>query len=430
MPRRPLAAILTLGCKLNLADSAEVARGLRAAGFDVAGRLCEADAYIVNTCSVTHVADKKSRRLVRSARRMSPAAIVAVTGCYSQSAGADAAATLGADLVVGNSPADRARLVSFVATRSSLPPPPCSLGSGSPLPATRSFVRAQSGCNDVCSFCIVPRTRGRERSRPVDEVVAEVALAVEAGAREVVITGTQLGAWGRELDPPLEPRHLIAAILEGTGVARLRFSSLQPQDMTTGLLALWGDPRLMPHFHLALQSGSAAVLARMRRRYTPREFLLAVARIRAAVPDAAITTDVIAGFPGETEADFADTLALCRDAGFARMHCFPYSPRSHTAAALMPEQVPAAVRQERVRRLIELGEELSLAFRRGLEGTVRPVLWEEERVSPEGRWWHGHTDNYVPAFAQGENLRNRVTPALLAAVYHDGVLATLTGGEQ
>ncbi|MCL4232673.1 MAG: MiaB/RimO family radical SAM methylthiotransferase [Dehalococcoidia bacterium] len=430
MSRPPLAAILTLGCKLNLADSGEVARGLRAAGFQVVGHLCEADAYVINTCSVTHVADQKSRRLVRSARKMSPAAPVAVTGCYPQSAGAEAATALGADLVTGLTEGDRARLVGFLAERArvtaaSSPVP------GTPLPLhTRSFIRAQAGCNDVCSFCIVPRTRGRERSRGIDDIVAEVSLAADGGAREAVITGTQLGAWGRDVDPPLAPQHLIAAILERTDIARLRFSSLQPQDITPGLLALWRDPRLMPHFHLALQSGSAPVLQRMRRRYSPRDFLLAAARIQAAVPDAAITTDVIAGFPGETEEDFADTLALCSDVGFARMHCFPYSPRSRTAAALMPGQLPAAERQERVRRLIALGEELSLAFRRRFAGTVRPVLWEDERSSPEGRWWHGHTDNYIPVFAPGQGLGNRVTPALLGAVYHDGVLATLTGGEE
>lgn len=430
MARPPLAAILTLGCKLNLADSGEVARGLRAAGFEVVDRLCEADAYVINTCSVTHVADQKSRRLIRSARSMSPAAPVAVTGCYPRSAGNEAAAALGADFVAGVTEPERERLVAILVERTSATATsPRSAAASGPL-HTRAFIRAQSGCNDVCSFCIVPRTRGRERSRSINDVAAEVRRAVEGGVREAVITGTQLGAWGRDLDPPLRPEHLISAILERTDIARLRFSSLQPQDITPGLLAPWGDPRLMPHFHLALQSGSASVLQRMRRRYTPRDFLLAAARIHAAVPDAAITTDVIAGFPGETGSDFADTLALCRDAGFARLHCFPYSPRSHTAAALMPGQTPVAVRQERVRCLIALGEELSLAFRRRFEGSVRPVLWEEERSSPEGRWWHGHTDNYIPVFAPGNGLRNRVTPALLGAVYHDGVLATLTGGEE
>jgi len=276
----------------------------------------------------------------------------------------------------------------------------------------------------------VPRTRGREESLPIGTVVADVKRAVAAGAREAVVTGTQLGAWGRDLEPALRPHHLIAAILERTDIARLRFSSLQPRDITPELLALWSDPRLMPHFHLALQSGSDAVLERMRRRYTAAEYLRAVAFIQATVPGVAITTDVIAGFPGETGEEFAATLAVCREAGFAHMHCFPYSARSRTAAALMPGQVAPPLRQERMRQLIALGDELSRAFRERLANTVRPVLWENERDTPLGRRWLGHTDNYVPAYAEGTDLRNRVTPALLGPVYHDGVLATLPGGEE
>ncbi len=421
---RPIAAVLTLGCKLNLADSGEIAAGLRRAGFDVVDQVCEADAYVINTCSVTHVADAKSRKLIRSMRRLAPRARVAVTGCYPQSAGFDAVRELGADFVAGTRDADKAELVRFLAAGAAAPAAP---GESPPAPIapglTRAFVKAQEGCNDVCAFCIVPRTRGREESRPVEAVAAEVQRAVEAGAREVVITGTQLGAWGRDLDPPLRPHHLISGILERTEVLRLRFSSLQPQDITPELLALWQDPRLMPHFHLALQSGSESILAAMRRRYTAAEFLRAAERIRAAVPGVAITTDVIAGFPGETDADFAATLALCREVGFARIHAFPYSQRSRTAAARMPGQLPPEVKKERMARLLALAEELSLAFRRAHRGTVRPVLWEEEK---EGGWF-GHTDNYIPVYAAapGRDLRNRVTPVHLGEVYHDGVRGTL-----
>jgi threonylcarbamoyladenosine tRNA methylthiotransferase MtaB len=204
-------------------------------------------------------------------------------------------------------------------------------------------------------------------------------------------------------------------------VPRLRFSSLQPQDITPELLSSWQDPRLMPHFHLALQSGSDGVLGAMRRRYTSRDYLLAVERIRTVVPDAAITTDVIAGFPGEAERDFEETLSLCESVGFARMHGFPYSPRSHTAAARMAGQVPPAVRKERLSRLLALGEELGLRFRRRFAGTVRPVLWEGERPTPDGMRWHGHTDNYIGVYAEGESLHNRITPVRIGEVYDDGV---------
>ncbi|MEX1102818.1 MAG: MiaB/RimO family radical SAM methylthiotransferase, partial [Dehalococcoidia bacterium] len=389
MGRKPLAAVLTLGCKLNLADSEEIARGLRTAGFDVVDRMCEADAFVVNTCSVTHVADRKSRKLIRSVRRMSPGAAVALTGCYPQSAGFVAMEELGADLVVGTRDGDKARLVAFLGERVGgegaglMETPAATEGRDSLAPGylhSRVFVKAQEGCNDLCAFCIVPRTRGREESRSVERVAAEVNLAVEAGAKEVVITGTQLGAWGRDLESPLKPHDLIGGILERTEVARLRFSSLQPQDITPELLALWEDPRVMPHFHLALQSGSETTLGRMRRRYTAHEFRRAAERIRAAVPDVAITTDVIAGFPGESQAEFEDTLALCEEAGFARIHAFPYSQRSRTAAALMKEQVAAPVRQERMARLLDLAATLSVRFRERFAGAIRPELWEEERA--------------------------------------------------
>lgn len=427
MAARPVVAILTLGCKLNLADSEEIARGLQAVGFATVDHVCEADAFVVNTCSVTHVADAKSRRLVRSVRRLAPGGKVVVTGCFPRSAGDAAAMELGADLVVGTRDADKATLVEFLsaqlATRNA-PTPETSRTGQRPAGSAhaRAFVKAQEGCNDVCAFCIVPQTRGREESRTVERVTAEVQAAVESGAREVVVTGTQLGAWGRDLAEPQKPHQLIAGILEQTDVLRLRFSSLQPQDISPELLAHWEDPRLMPHFHLALQSGSEAVLQRMRRRYSARQFILAAERIRAVSPDAAITTDVIAGFPGETGDQFEETLALCREVGFARIHCFPYSQRTRTAAARMPNQVSAEVRKERMERLTELNDELSLAFRSRFLGTTRAVLWETEHQFEDGPRWFGHTDNYIGVYAMGGALRNHLTPVFLYALCDDGVV--------
>jgi threonylcarbamoyladenosine tRNA methylthiotransferase MtaB len=426
---RQLASVLTLGCKLNLADSEEIAAGLRGVGFAVVEQLCDADLYVINTCSVTHTADRKSRKLIRSIRRMAPRAAVTVTGCFPQSAGFEAVRELGADFVTGMRDADKAALIEFAASAAG---ERASGARGGPAEArqalTRAFIKAQEGCNDVCAFCIVPRTRGREVSRGVERVVADVKAAVESGAREVVITGTQLGAWGRDFERPLRPDALIGAILEQTEVPRLRFSSLQPQDITPELLALWGDPRLMPHFHLALQSGSDATLTAMRRRYTATEFLLAAERIRAAVPDVAITTDVIAGFPGETEADFQATLDLCRAAGFSRMHAFPYSVRSKTSAARFGGQLAPDVIKERMARLLSLGEELSLMFRRSLAGTIRPVLWESPRPSPDGQLLAiGHTDNYLTVYADARHSANRITPVQLGPVYHDGVWGSVPG---
>ena len=423
MLRRPVASVLTLGCKLNLADSESIAARLGAAGYDVVDAICEADAVVVNTCSVTHAADRKSRRLIRAARRLSPAAPVAVTGCYPRSAGEEAVEALGADFVAGTTEDEHARLVARLAAA---PASPAVEPAPAPRLHTRAFVKAQEGCNDVCAFCIVPRTRGREVSRSIDDVARDVTAAHARGAREVVLTGTQLGAWGRDLPDPLTPRDLIAGVLARTETPRLRFSSLQPQDITPELVALWDDPRLMPHFHLALQSGADPVLARMRRRYDVAAYRDALARIRAAVPDAAVTTDVIAGFPGETGEDFAATLALCEEAAFARIHAFPYSPRARTAAATMPDQVPVGVRKERMTRLLALANELTAAFRARFAGDVRPVLWEKQQTTPEGRRWHGLTDNYLSAYTESDDdLAGRITPAVLGEPVADGLDARL-----
>ena len=425
--RRPLASVLTLGCKLNLADSEEVARGLQDCGYRVTTSLCEADAYVINTCAVTHVADRKSRKLVRSVRRLAPGARVVVTGCFPRAAGEAAAADLGADLVAGTSDQDKARIVRFLA-EPGIEPLPAEAAAAPGTHVARAFIKAQEGCNDVCAFCIVPRTRGRERSRTVERVAEEVRRATAGGAREAVITGTQLGAWGRDFDPPQTPAALIAGLLEATDVPRIRFSSLQPQDITPELLALWRDPRLMPHFHLALQAGSDATLGAMRRRYTAAEFVRAAERIRAAVDGVAITTDVIAGFPGETEAQFAETLSLCEAVGFARIHAFPYSLRSRTAAALMPGHLSAEVVKERMARLLALGEDLWARFRESQAGTLRPVLWEMPRSGPDGtRHAFGHTDNYLPVYAEDAGLDGRVTQAQLGPVYHDGVWGSVPG---
>jgi len=426
MTRRPIASILTLGCKLNLADSEELARGLRAAGYEVVDRLCEADAFVINTCSVTHVADQKSRRLIHSARRLAPAAPVAVTGCFPQSAGSQAVEALGADIVAGTRDADKERIVDFLAARA-----PASLHPSVQPSATihtRAFIKAQEGCNDVCAFCIVPQTRHREESRSIQAVVAEVNRAVQSGAREVVITGTQLGAWGRDLASPLAPHQLIAGILSQTDVARLRFSSLQPQDITPELLALWHDPRLMPHFHLALQSGSDPVLGQMRRRYNAAQYRDAAERIQGAVPAVAITTDVIAGFPGESEQDFADTLTLCDEVGFARIHAFPYSRRARTTATRLPGQLPNDVRRQRMARLLDLAATVQRRFHARFAGDTRPVLWERQRETPVGPRWQGYTDNYIPVFAAGDALANRITPARLGTAFEDGLEALVPGG--
>jgi threonylcarbamoyladenosine tRNA methylthiotransferase MtaB len=410
-------ALLTLGCKLNQADSEAIARDLVASGCEVIDRPGDADAFVINTCSVTHVADRKARHLARLARRLSPGAAVILTGCYVETAGAGLGAAIGADLVLRNDEKASlaARLVGADHSASGLCPP-----SGSHL-RTRAFVKVQEGCNDVCAFCIVPRTRGRERSVSVEEVVRAVRQREMEGVQEVVLTGTQLGAYRptgqadrADTGAGTGPAVLLRVLLAETAVPRLRLSSLQPQDITPELLALWEDPRLCRHFHVPLQSGSDAVLSRMRRRYTVEGFRRALALIREHMADAAITTDVMVGFPGESDADFEETCAFCREAAFARLHVFPYSCRPRTAAAHMSDHVPEPVKRERTQRLLAVAQELRADFERRFHGRVMPVLWERARPARDGLIWEGLTGNYVRVFTRSHaDLCNRLVPTLL-----------------
>ena len=432
-PARPAtAAILTLGCKLNIADSENMARRLREGGWRVTDRLEPgADAVIVNSCSVTHVADAKTRHLVRQARRDAPGATVALTGCMLETASSAALATLAADVVMRQTQqialAERIIALRPVPSGASLDAPPLRFTGAEvafthtkPALKTRAFISAQEGCNDVCAFCVIPRTRGRERSKAIRAVVAEAQAREAEGVQEIVITGTQLGAYGRDLTPAENPHALLSALLAGTSSARIRMSSLQPQDLTDQLIALWADPRMCRHFHLALQSGSAGVLQRMRRRYTQEQYRDAVARLRRALPDVAITTDVIVGFPGETDAEFEECLAFCRDMAFAGIHVFPYSQREHTLAARMPDAVSDAVKKQRVHRLIELADSMADDYRRRFIGRTMQVLWETQRAGV----WEGLTDTYVRVHAMSdEDLTNRTTGAHIIEIEAAGLRA-------
>jgi len=420
MPQQATVSVLTLGCKLNQADAEAMARRLMAGGVRVVARPEEgAQAFIINTCSVTHVADRKARHLTRLARRLSPGATIVLTGCYAETAPDDAAQLTGADLVLGNAakPGIPDLLLERLRERREA-------AAGCPVPLkgglrTRAFVKIQEGCNEVCAFCIVPRTRGRERSRTVEDVTHAVLARQREGAQEVVLTGTQLGNYGRDLGWLEQgPRRLLEALLERTQVPRIRISSLQAQDISIQLLRLWRDARLCPHFHLPLQSGSDPVLRRMRRRYTAEQFRCAVDLVREQVPDVAVTTDVIAGSPGETDTDFEATYSLCREVGFAAIHAFPYSRRPGTAANLMGDQVPVPLRRRRLERLLALAEASAQAFRRRYLGRVMPVLWEEQKSG----WWQGLTPNYLRVYTRADgDLTNTLLPARLLALQDEGL---------
>jgi threonylcarbamoyladenosine tRNA methylthiotransferase MtaB len=412
----PAATILTLGCKLNIADSEAIALDLRKAGWRVTERLSpDADAVIINSCSVTHVADRKSRHLLSQAKRLAPKATLAFTGCMVETAERSAIEALGADLVYRQ--VEQRELADRLIGLHPASPRTSDQRATATL-RTRAFISAQEGCNDVCAFCIIPRTRGRERSRPVATIVQEARDREAEGAREIVVTGTQLGAYGREAGERTLHR-VIEALLAKTTVPRIRISSVQPQDLSPRLVDLWQSQRLCRHFHLALQSGSETVLGRMRRRYTKAEYAASVEDLRRRIPGVAITTDVIAGFPGETDAEFDESYDFCRSMRFAAMHVFPYSNRRGTSAEKLSSQVGEPVKKERVRRLIELGDDLSREFRSAAVGSETDVLWETQ---PEDAVWEGLTDTYVRVRARSDrNLYNQLAPVRITGLSKEGL---------
>jgi threonylcarbamoyladenosine tRNA methylthiotransferase MtaB len=388
----PLVMIETHGCKLNMADSQRMAREFVSAGYAMAQDGDTPDVFVLDSCTVTHVADRKARQALSRARRAFPNALIVATGCMAQRDAVEVDALDFVDLVVTNQ--QKRYLTQTVTDQLDVSLTPCADGA-LPIEAllgrSRVSLKIQEGCDQVCAYCIVPRVRGRESSVPDEMLVQQVARLVDEGAREVVLTGTQLGSYGFDL-PDTDLATMLRRVLSETGIERLRVSSLQPAEITDDLLAVWSEAdkgRLCPHFHMALQSGSDAILERMRRRYTGDEFVLAAERVRSAVPGATITGDAIAGFPGETENDHRSTLKVIKDVGFADLHVFPYSERPGTSAAHFNDHVDHPIRARRAAEIRELGARLSANFRQSVVGTVRPVLWENDSPTT------GLTDTYL-----------------------------------
>jgi threonylcarbamoyladenosine tRNA methylthiotransferase MtaB len=430
----------TLGCRLNTSEIESMARGFIAAGHQVVGPGEAADVCVLNTCAVTHVAARKSRQLARHLKRTNPAATVVATGCYAELE-PDQVSVLGVDLVVGNR--DKDRLVELIGERfgtwdrengirdqesgisgfsdSRFPiPDPRFLIPDSPYlypeAHTRAFIKVQDGCDNRCTFCIVTVARGASRSRPADVVIGEVQALVSAGYREVVLSGVHLGSYGYDLGERRGLFQLVRRLLAETQVSRLRLSSLEPWDLDADFFALWENPRLGRHLHLPLQSGCDATLRRMARHTTARSFADLVTAARSTITDLTVTTDIIVGFPGESEAEFAESLAFVEAMDFAKLHIFRYSRRSGTAAASMRGQVSPELMAERGQRMHTLGARLERAFRRRFVGRTMEVLWESDEPHGDGHLWSGLTDNYLRVSAPGRaGLRNTVTPVQLIA---------------
>lgn len=408
------AALSTLGCRVNFSETDHLRGGLQNAGYRLVDFDQVADLYIVNTCTVTHVADRKSRQFLRRAVRRHPGALVVAVGCYAQVAPKQLRQIEGVDLVLGRVGTDHLLQEVDAALGAHQTRPPAKSRPGiNLLPANpvQALIKVQDGCDNHCAYCLVTIARGPSRCRPADDVLAEVHHVEQAGYREIILTGVNLGVYedaqrGNLVD-------LARLILDQTGIARIRFSSIEPQDFPLELLDLWPNPRLCRHFHLSLQSGCDRTLTRMGRRYRTGDFRALVEQIRRQIPDVALTTDVMVGFPGESEADFAESLQTIASLPFSDLHIFPFSRRPGTTAARMPNQISPPVRRERCQQMHDLAHELARAFRRPFLGRTLDVLWSWQRDGV----WHGLSDNYlrVSSRTKGDWL-NQITPTRIVSL--------------
>ena len=395
-------AFYTLGCKVNQSDTASMEGIFRRAGYEVVDFSSPADVYLINTCVVTNTGQRKSRQIINRAVRHNPLSLIVVTGCYPQTAPEEVRAIAGVDVIIGNQ--ERARIVELVeqalenkqteildnVQKMTVDTKFEELGVGTETDKTRAFLKIQEGCNQYCTYCIIPYARGPLRSRSLESIRSEVAKLVEAGYKEVVLIGIHLGCYGKELAK--EGKHItlydaVQAVLSVEGMCRVRLGSLESVEVEPRLLELMAnEPRLCKHLHLPLQSGCDKILQAMHRPYDTARFTQLLQQIRAQVPDVAITTDIIVGFPGETEEDFATTLAFAEKCGFAKMHIFPYSKRKGTPAEKMPNQVDEAVKGERAARLAAVDEKLHQAMLKQMVGKTEEVLFEQpvDAVHMEG----------------------------------------------
>lgn len=419
---------MTLGCKVNQYETETMEGLFRQAGYHVVPFTESADVYIVNTCSVTMLGEKKSRQLVRRAQRQNEAALIAVTGCYAQLA-PDIVGTLpGVRLIVGTQ--DRGRIVELVEEAAVRPDVLRDVGDimaadtfeDIPLFAaperTRAFLKIQEGCQNFCTFCIIPYTRGPLRSRALVSVRREAEKLVAAGFREIVLTGIHLGAYGRDLTGTVTLADAARTVLEIDGLQRLRLGSLESVELTPALFTLLRDDRRFArHLHLPLQAGSDAVLREMHRFYDTAGYERLLTRIREEVPGIAISTDIIVGFPGETEAMFQESLAFVRRQEFARVHVFPYSRRPATPAAARSDQVPHPVRRERVKMMQALADEMAADYHGKFIGTIVPVLFETQHEGVAD----GLTDTYIRVYTKGPVKVGEITAMRLLRLYQDGL---------
>ena len=424
-------AFYTLGCKTNQYETQAMERLLLERGHEIGSFEESCDGYVINTCSVTAVADKKNRAVIRRCRRDNPDAVIAVCGCYSQH-DPEAVRALGIDVIGGSGSrqefvemlldaagahAHREQVDNALRRREF----EC-LPAGGLEERTRAMLKVQDGCVNFCTYCIIPYTRGPVRSAPLEVAVEQAKALADRGYREIVLTGIEIASWGVDLPGKPEMTLLIEEICKAVPDLRIRLGSLEPRVVTEGFCRrLSALPNLCPQFHLSMQSGCDTVLQRMKRKYDTARYYESVELLRKFFPECAVTTDMIVAFPGETEEEFAESLAFIRKCAFADMHIFPYSRRPGTPADKMPGQHNNAIKEARSRAAIAVAEEMSRAYRESWVNRTLEVLFEER----DGEYYTGHAPNYVKVYAKGENLHNEIRTVTVTGVYQDGVLGEL-----
>ncbi len=414
----PTVAFHTLGCKVNQGETAAMAHLFQEAGYEVVDFSAAADVYIINTCAVTVQAEQKSRQIAHRARERNRQAMVVMVGCYPQVAQGRGKLPENVDLLVGSS--EKPRIVELVerAKKASSPLIAVSqwtddtgfqmISASQEVGRTRATLKVQDGCQQFCAYCIIPYARGPERSRAVAEVVQEARSLVEAGFKEIVVTGIHVGSYGRDLPGQPDLTHLLEKLLQVPGLERLRLSSIEPNEIGEPMMRLMQQyPNFCRHLHIPLQAGQDRILKAMNRRYDTAEYRKIIDLVRSFVPEIAVTTDVIVGFPSETADEFQETYDFAAAIGFSRLHVFRYSRRPGTPAAEMPQQVPKEEKTRRSRSLIELGQRMAKEYAEGLVGSEQAVLWESQ--DDEGIW-SGHTDTYVTICSRDSSLSsNQIT---------------------
>ncbi|QEK12366.1 tRNA (N(6)-L-threonylcarbamoyladenosine(37)-C(2))-methylthiotransferase MtaB [Crassaminicella thermophila] len=428
-------AFYTLGCKVNQYETEAMGEIFEKAGYEIVNSESNADVYVINTCTVTNLGDRKSRQFIRRAKRENPNAIIAVVGCYSQTAPEEVSAIEGVNIVLGTN--DRKKIVEYVEKAQEENDIINAVGNimeiqefeemtiGEVKGKTRAFLKIQEGCNQYCTYCIIPYARGPIRSRKLEDIVREVRRLADNGFKEVVLTGIHVASYGKDLKNT-SLLDVIYGVHEVEGIERIRLSSIEPTIMTEEfIIELLKMKKVCQHFHLSLQSGCDETLKRMNRKYTTSEYKKIVDRLRKYMPEVSITTDIMVGFPGETEEEFENTMKFVQEIGFSQIHVFKYSPRRGTPAAKFENQVPSKIKNIRSEKLINLAKESLISYNKKFVSTIRGVLFEIESNDMKG-YYEGLTDNYIRVLCKAKkNLEGKLLKVELEKISGEVVIGKL-----